>query len=170
MDRIDIFYQLEATSGVEHFEAGPGEPFKALKGQLTKKHNLAGDYLLFVEDEDHPADEKRRLRDAAGAEGIVKLHLHRCPRIAVSVTFNNETVNEHFGPGATIAKIKRWAAEQKFGMGADEAGEHVLQIAGTQDRPSAGTHIGTLTVHPACKVAFDLVPDERINGWAGGAQ
>ena len=52
-------------------------------------------------------------------------------------------------------------------MTEEEAGEHVLQIAGTQDRPPPGAHIGTLTSCPACRVHFDLVPDERINGAPG---
>ena len=49
-------------------------------------------------------------------------------------------------------------------MTEEEAGEHVLQIVGTQDRPPPGAHIGTLTSCPTCRVHFDLVPDERING------
>ena len=49
-------------------------------------------------------------------------------------------------------------------MTGEEAGEHVLQIAGTKDRPDPGTHLGTIASCPACKIAFDLVPDERVNG------
>jgi hypothetical protein len=51
-------------------------------------------------------------------------------------------------------------------MTEEEAGEHLLQIAGTTDRPTPGTHIGTLTSCPDCRVRFDLVPDERVNGSA----
>jgi hypothetical protein len=86
----------------------------------------------------------------------------------VAVTFNGETVERRFPPSATVARVKRWAAEKKFGMSEEEAGEHVLQIAGTHDRPAPGTHIGALTDDKVCGVAFDLVPDERINGAAGG--
>ena len=46
----------------------------------------------------------------------------------------------------------------------DLDGEHVLQIAGTKDRPDPGTHLGTITSCPACKIGFDLVPNERVNG------
>ena len=60
--------------------------------------------------------------------------------------------------------MKRWAAEKKFDMSDDEVGEHVLQIAGTHDRPAPGTHIGALTDGKVCSLAFDLVPDERVNG------
>ena len=30
-----------------------------------------------------------------------------------------------------------------------------------------GTHIGSLTDSKVCGLAFDLVPDERVNGAAG---
>jgi hypothetical protein len=57
--------------------------------------------------------------------------------------------------------VKRWATEHKFGMSEEEAGEHVLQIAGGHDRPAPGTHIGSLTDSKVCGLAFDLVADER---------
>ena len=97
-------------------------------------------------------------------KGGVKIHLHRCRQVEVAVTFNRETVNRRFAPGAPVARVKHWAAVKKFGMTEDEAGEHVLQIAGTHDRPNPGTHIGGLTDSKTCALAFDLVPDERING------
>jgi hypothetical protein len=52
-------------------------------------------------------------------------------------------------------------------MTPEEASEHVLQILGTQDRPSPGTHLGALTKCPHCRLAFDLVPDQRVNGASG---
>ena len=59
-------------------------------------------------------------------------------------------------------------------MTQQEATHHHLQIAGTKDRPDPGAHLGTLASYPECKVAFDLVPDESVNGsgaeqmeWAG---
>jgi hypothetical protein len=52
-------------------------------------------------------------------------------------------------------------------MSDEDAGEHVLQIAGTHDRPAPGTHIGTLTDGKVCALAFDLVADERVNGASG---
>ena len=80
------------------------------------------------------------------------------------MTFNGETVHHRFGPGATVARVKRWAAEKKFGMSDDEASEHVLQLAGGHERPAPGVHLGTLAVGPMCHVAFDLIPDQRVNG------
>jgi hypothetical protein len=130
---------------------------------LEKKHGFEADFLVFIEDEDEPVDLTRRVHECAGPTGV-KLHFHRCRHIDVSVTFNNETVEHPFAPSATIARVKRWAAERKFGMSSEEAGEHVLQITKSQDRPMPGTHIGALVKHHHCRIAFDLVPNEIING------
>lgn len=166
MNSIDIFYQGEGIPGIEHLEFPADETVSALKTHIAKKHSVGEDVILFLEDEDEPADEKKRVRHYAGPAGV-KVHVHRCRHIAVSVTFNGETAAHKFPPSATIARVKKWAAEHKFGMTPEEAGEHVLQIKGTKDRPSASTHIGSLVAHGRCELAFDLVPDERIQGASG---
>ena len=163
MSSIDVFYQGEGVNGVEHVEVPEGETIASLKAQLAKKHGLGEEVFVFIEDDEEPSDSGKHLGRIAGPAGV-KIHLHRCRRIEVKVTFNNENVEHKFAPGTTVARVKKWAAEQKFGMSPEEAGEHVLQLAGTKDRPSASTHIGALVTHRKCELAFDLVPDERING------
>jgi len=163
MSAIDIFYQGEGLPDVEHIEIGPEQTFDALKTLLVHKHGLDSDVIIFLEDSDEPLDEHQVVREHSGS-AAVKLHLHRCRHIEVAVTFNAETVQRRFGPGSTIARVKRWAAEDAFKMSKEEASEHVLQISGTHNRPSPGTHLGALTSHPACRVAFDLVADQRVNG------
>jgi hypothetical protein len=160
---IDIFYQGEHIREIDHLEADAKETFGTVRARLMEKHELDADVLLFLEDGEEPLNEAVTVETVAG-KGGVKAHLHRCRRVEVAVTFAGETVNRDFGPGTTVAAVKRWAAEGKFGMTKEDAGEHVLQIAGTHDRPSPGTHIGTLAACPACRVIFDLVPDQRVNG------
>ena len=166
MGSIDIFYQGEGLREIEHIEFDENQTFGNLKTILVKKHGLENAVFVFLENADEPIGENSILREHAGAAGI-KAHLHRCHKIDVSVTFNAKTVQHRFAPGATVSRVKRWAAEDKFGMTAEEASEHVLQIAGTQNRPAPGTHLGALTSTPNCKLAFDFVPDQRVNGAAG---
>src|SRR5262249_23601443 len=82
-------------------------------------------------------------------------HFFICPAapVEVAVSFNGETVHDRFGPGTTVARVKTWAAERKFGMTPQEAGEHVLQVAGTKDRPHPGTHLGSIAACPACRLS-----------------
>ncbi len=165
MTAINIFYQGEGLREIEHLEIAPDLSFAELKRLLIEKHGLEADVLIFLEDGDEPLHEAVMIREHVGPVGI-KAHVHRCRHIEVSVTFNGQTVHHQFAPSATIAKVKRWATEHKFHMTEEEAGEHVLQICGTHDRPAPSTHLGTLTSCPACKLAFDLVPDQRVNGYS----
>ncbi|TCP78862.1 hypothetical protein C8J31_12016 [Rhizobium sp. PP-CC-2G-626] len=167
MKSIDVFYQGEGISEIAHIEIGHDAAFSILKNRLIEKHGVARDALLFLEDEDEPLDETTLVTDRASAKGL-KVHVHRCRHVEVTATFNGETAERRFSPSATVARVKRWAAEKKFGMSEDEAGEHVLQIAGTHDRPAPGAHIGALTDGKVCALAFDLVPDERVNGSSEG--
>ena len=167
MKFIDLFYQGEGVGEISHIELELDATFALLKSRLTEKHQIPVEALLFLEDEDDPIDESVLVKDRATAKGL-KIHIHRCRHVEVSVMFNVEKVERRFPPSATVARVKRWAAEKKFGMSEEEAGEHVLQIAGTHERPTPGTHIGVLTDGKVCGLAFDLVPDERVNGAVGG--
>lgn len=168
MKTIDLFYQGEGVGEIEHLEIDPDTTFADLKARLIEKHGGATDALLFVEDEDDPVDDRQTVKDRAGGKGL-KLHLNRCRHVAVSITYNGETIEQKFAPATTVARVKRWAAERKFGMTEQEAGEHALQIAGTHERPAPGTHIGALAQRRSCAIAFDLVADERVNGADEGA-
>ena len=163
MNVIDVFYQGEGIREIEHIEVGDDHSFSAVKAILIEKHGLEKDLLIFLEDCDEPIDELLIVREHAGSCGI-KAHLHRCRHIEVTVTFNGEPAHHRFGPGTTVARVKRWAAEHKFGMSHEEASEHVLQLTGSHDRPAPGSHLGALAACPSCRLAFDLVPDQRVNG------
>jgi hypothetical protein len=167
MNSIDIFYQGEHIREIDHIEIDDGSSVGAVKMMILEKHGGEAAMLVFQEDGDEALDEAVLVATLDCISGL-KLHLHRCAEVKVTVTFAGETVHHAFRPGATIARIKRWAAEHKFGMTEEEASEHRLQIAGTHDRPAPGTHIGTLAACPDCRVSFDLVPDERVNGAADG--
>jgi len=162
MKDIDIFYQLEGISEIQHILAPPDETVAALKARIKAKHGISDDAWLFVEDDDGDIDESKSVGAIATSAGV-KVHLHRCRRVDVTVAFAGRTLEHKFAPGTTVARIKRWAA-QELGMSKEDVGEHVLQISGTHHRPTPSTHIGTLAKCPACRIAFDLVPDERVNG------
>jgi hypothetical protein len=166
MASIDIFYQGEHIREIEHIEIDDCSSVGAVKMMILEKHGGEAALFVFEEDSDEALGEAIVVATLDCTAGL-KLHLHRCREVEVTVTFAGETVHHAFRPGATIARIKRWAAEHEFGMTEEEASEHRLQIAGTHDRPAPGIHIGTLAACPDCRVSFDLVPDERVNGAAG---
>jgi hypothetical protein len=163
MESIDIFYQREGLLEIEHLEIGQDQTFGAVKALVIEKHALAADVALFLEDADEPVDVAVTIEEIA-KKGPVKVHLHRCRHVEVSVSFGGRTASKRFGPGATIARIKRWAAEHEFHMTPGDAAEHLLQIKETTTRPSPSTHVGTLVKCPNCAIAFDLIPQARVQG------
>ena len=163
MTSIDVFYQGEGLGEVKHLEIETDATFAVLKARLAEKHGFHLDVLVFLEDEDDPIADLAEIAKHATPQGL-KVHLHRLRRVKVTVTFNGKTVEGEFSPSATVARVKRWAAEGEFGMSADEASEHMLQIAGTHARPSPGTHVGALSDGKLRVLAFDLVPDQRVQG------
>jgi len=165
MKSNNLFCQGEGIDEIVHIELELDATFALLKVHLAEEHRISEDALIFIEDEDEPIDETVLIKDRTTAEGL-KVHIHHCHHIKVTVMFNGKTVECHFAPSATVARVKRWAAEKEFGMSEDEAGEHILQIAGTHDRPTPGKHIGALTDDKVDSLSFDLVPNERVNGAA----
>jgi hypothetical protein len=163
MKKIDFYYQGEGVHEIQHLEVSADQRFADIKSRLAEGHGFSKDTLVFLEDSDEPIDEQDLVSERACGCSI-KAHFHRCRQIEVQVTFNGKTAERRFGPGTTVARVKRWAAEREFCMSPEEASEHVLQLAGTHDRPAPGTHIGSLTSNRKCRLAFDLLPDERING------
>ncbi len=163
MTSVDVFYQGEGIPEIAHFEAAPSYSFAVIKLVIIERHALKLGARLYLEDSDEPVDEWDLVGDHAGRAGV-KLHLHRCRHILLAINFNGDTVRHRFGPGTTVARARNWAAERQFGMTPCEAGEHVLQISGTQEQPAPGIHLGALASCPTCTVTFDLVPNERVNG------
>ena len=101
MTSIDIFYQGEGIGEIAHIEArARTHTFAAAQGSRSSRSTALG-----TDDPDLP---RRRatsrstraclLRDRARPSGL-KVHVHRCRHVEVTVTFNGETVHHRFAPG-----------------------------------------------------------------------
>ena len=101
MKTIDLFYQGEGVTEIEHLEIEPDSTFADIKARLIAKHGCAHDALLFLEDEDDPLDDAVKVKERDTGKGL-KLHLNRCRQITVSVCYNGETIDRKFAPGATV--------------------------------------------------------------------
>lgn len=161
--KTNVFYQAEGLADVAMIEVEEGLTLGDVRKLIVAAAGLGDELILFVEDDDEPAKLDEKFPANTTSVGI-KLHLHRCRKVHVTVTYNGRAVRHQFSPAATVSKVKKWAAIKQFNMTPEEAGEHVLQLSGSYDRPAPNTHIGTLVKHPKCEVSFDLLPDERVNG------
>ena len=138
MKSIDLFYQGEGVSEIAHIELEPDATFATLKARLTEKHGVPLDALVFLEDEDEPFDEvvlRQGPRHGQGPQGPPPPLPPRRGDRHLQRRDGRPPVRRRARPSRGS---RRWAAEHKFGMTEEEAGEHVLQIAGTHDRPAPG--------------------------------
>lgn len=164
MEHLRIFVQGEHVADVEHLELPETATVADFRSSWAREHagqNVEG-VLIFGEGGEEPVGEETSLASLR-VKGGVHLHVHRCRRIAVKVSYAGRSVEHSFPPASTIAHVKKSTAE-RLGLSPEDAAEHVLQIAGTQTRPDPDTHIGSLASHPQCAIAFDLVAAERVNG------
>ncbi len=160
---IEVFYQLEGTKAMELLEADPSTTLADLASLIAEKHGADSAAILFLEDKHEPAEAHCLISDHAHG-GVLRAHLHRCSKIKVTVNFQGQSPEKDFGPGATIAHVKKWFTEDFFQMTPTDSGEHQLQIVGSDTKPAPGVHLGTLVTCPNCQIAFDLVTDIRIQG------
>lgn len=164
MSKINIFLQGEGIKDIVRLQLEPHSTALDVKRTCASQLGVQIDdeAAVFLEDRDEPLDRTTTLESQASKHGV-RLHIHRCRRVAVKVTYSGRAIEHVFGPGVTVGTIKLRVAKE-LDIFKEDAGDLVLQIAGTQEQPDVDVHIGTLVGCPACAIAFDLVPNPRIQG------
>lgn len=165
MSKINVFLQGEGIKDVIRLQVEPQNTALDVRRACAshgKQENC--DDAVFLEDQDEPLSDGVMVDSLAGKHGV-RLHIHRCRRISVKVTYSGQVLEQVFGPGRTVGAVKKSAAKE-LRIPKEDAAELILQIAGTHEQPDVDVHIGTLVASPACAVAFDLVPNPRIQGAA----
>ncbi|MCL4239727.1 MAG: hypothetical protein KJ048_00090 [Dehalococcoidia bacterium] len=165
-DEIELFLQGEGIADIT-LVLVPRDGTAQDIITAAKAHGLTtpdGEALVSIEDADEPLAPNARL-DAVGIVHRGRVHVHRCRRVAVSVNFNGDTTGEDFPPSATVGRVKKWAVSKKaFNLQSVDATEHVLQMCNSSTRPDEDVHIGTLVTAPDCRLCFDLVAKQRVEG------
>jgi len=159
-----IYVHSEFLSEVKLVEVDDDATIEELKKAcltVLPKEAHGVELHLFVEDE-KDEQEVKHVKHLKNPHGI-RVHLHRCKQVVVTVRFAGQGVSHNFKPSTTIGRVREWAGH-KLGMQPNDIAEHVLQLTGSQDQPENSAHIGMLTKCPACSIEFDLVPAHRING------
>lgn len=158
---VQVFLQSELLGDIEVVEidshAGQHSLHRACLDKLGSAQ--AHEFFLFIEDDD---DEKPFDKLDSIPEGL-RVHLHRLKGIDVIVRYAGRDVRRPFRPSATVGRVKRWATHE-LGIAPSDAAELMLQISGTDTRPDADIHIGSLVPASQRSITFDLVPSPRVNG------
>lgn len=168
-NEIQLFVQGEGIEEIQLVRIHEHLTLRELAGKLPAVFaeiivSAAGieEHIFLLEDSEHELPFDKPIKDI-GIKHRGRIHVHRCRKVKVSVTFNGKEIDEAFPPSKTIAKVKHWA-DKKFGIEGVDATEHALQICGTAKRPDEDVHIGSLVRRPVCQICFDLVPKKRVEG------
>ena len=164
-EEIELFLQGEGIRDIVLIQVSKGGRVgDVLAAARAAGLSVAEGVALSLEDEESAMD----LEALIGSTSIrhrSRVHVHRCRKVAVTVSFNGVQKAETFPSAATMKRVKQWAVGKKgFEMSDVDAAEHVLQLSGSSERPDEDIHIGTLVQAPHCSVSFDLVPKVRVEG------
>lgn len=165
MNTVQVLLQGECIPDIQVVELGVDDTAKDLLEVATKcrAEAIEGEFLVFVEGNPEPITDGDKLPESKDRQPV-PLHVHRCRRVLVTVTFNGASKGHEFSPATTVADVKNFVATREFGMRPADAAEHVLQFARGAERPEPETHVGALVSCPDCRISFDLVPHKRVEG------
>ena len=146
--------------GDEHMTLRVVESATTVREAVT----LANGETVWIEDTDVVVDMDRTLKDA-GIGDRCHVHVNRCNRVEVDVTFNGAEKDHKFAPATTIGRVFEWATgKQGFNLSKEDRVEHTLQLCRTNIWPRRTEHIGSFVTPDDCKVCFELVPKHRFEG------
>jgi hypothetical protein len=170
MATLQIFVQGEGKRDIRVLELPAGatvaELVEAARAQGLVPAHASGKHtaLVYAEDGETPLPTDATLESAA-LDSLRSVHVSRCSRVNVTVHYNGKSRSETFGPGVPMHRVKEWAVGNKgYNLNPIDAAEHVLQLAGSTDRPDEDIHIGSLGAEGSCTVEFDLVAKVRVEG------
>jgi len=165
VNEVIVFVQTEGQDAPFDLKLSEAATWRELTDTVRKTAgNIAPSSVVLLEDRDDEVPEEVLVGALKGNDGTVRVHVHRCHQIAVTVDYSGRpTLQRSFAPSTTVAKVKAWAGHQ-LGIGPADLAELVLEVAGTNTRPDADTHIGTLVAAGQCSVAFNLVFVKRVQG------
>ncbi len=116
-----------------------------------------------TDDDDAPVSLVIAVRGITGHNGHGHVVVHRCRQVAVSVHYQNRTIERRISPARTVADVRAWAI-RRLGLQDEAATDKlVLEICDSDRRPRPDVRLTTL-VSTACALCFDLVPDKIIEG------
>jgi hypothetical protein len=119
------------------------------------------DTLLFVADEDEPITADRL---KAPVKDRLRIHCHRCRKIAVTVVFNLNKHTKAFAPGTEVRRVLKWALKE-FGLtGADAQNKELRLGAAAGQVLNEDAAIGSYAHYPKCEVTAYLVDIVQVQG------
>ena len=100
----------------------------------------------------------------AGFHHRCHVHVNRCRKADVKVTYNGTPKEHGFAAAVKVERVREWALSKKgFDIDPVDAAELFLVIGGTTTKVDLKEHIGSF-VGADCQVSFDLISKPKTEG------
>jgi hypothetical protein len=100
----------------------------------------------------------------AGIHHRGHVHVNRCHKVDVKVTYNGTPKAHSFAPAVKVERVREWALSKKgFDIDPVDAAELFLVIGGTTVKVDLKDHVGSF-VGADCDVSFDLISKPKTEG------
>jgi hypothetical protein len=134
-----------------------------LREVITRRLGVTDRTVTLVEDTEIELSDELTVLEAEIADDA-HLHVARRNKVHVEIGYLGDTRSQDVSPAVTIRKIRKWAlGPEGFDLPPDQRAKHVLVLAGTQDRPTPETHVGSL-VDEDHRVRLELVSKHQVAG------
>ncbi len=163
MTNITVFVHCDKDSNIIETNVPENSTLANINGALKAVGvDVDDESYFFIDEEEHSYrdDSSLCLKNLKNGSHI---HLCRCRKITVTINYLEQTAEHKFAPGVRVRRVKAWAVKH-FKIEAMDAGEHVLRLCESTEVPATDTPLHTLTKFPECRVCFDFVPEERVEG------
>lgn len=150
---LEVLVQGEEVTGTHRLHLLPSTTVGELKGlaSILRRHETGENLLLFEENKDKPMDDSLILSQR---DRTLRVHLHRCPSVQVTVVCGERYITAFFAPGYSFQAIKIEMLRRGLAKGVQE--QLTLHIAGTHTRPDPSSHVGSYVFHPFCELVLEL--------------
>ena len=109
-----------------------------------------------------PVDSRKRIEEFSTNRNC-HLFFYRCRSVCVSVNYKCDTEHRHFSPHVKLKRILKWA-KLKLNLTDCEADNLILRLCEGDNRLRQHQRLGEVIRGECCKVCFDLVHEERVEG------
>lgn len=164
--KVKVLASIEGEASVLASERTAEATLAEVVSDIARAHHRDDltTLLISLEDTDEPVEPSTVVQKAFRGARRGRIHLHRCRRVAVRVTYNNTDVEHEFAPASTVHRVLIWAVGRDGFNVEGDVHDLELQLPGATEALAPSTHIGTLVTPGTCALALHLVPKDREQG------
>lgn len=162
-----VYIHISNSRDIQQLKVGEnpkvGELIKMYTPQIASEPDYEEDAEVYIEDRDDDLS-KDILVDKVSSDNIIHLHISRCRKVQLTVSYAGREFADKFSPATTLKKVFEKAIHH-FNIHKDE-GSKLLFFLDVQSNDSIdfSTHVGSITDYPVCSATLYLSEKIKYQG------